>query len=227
MLNELQKQTARAIINIFETGHIVGDYGQVTLLANDSGHLTYGRSQTTLASGNLYLLIKAYCEQPGTQYGQILSDYLPALKVRDFALDHNTSFKNWLKKAGLDPIMHDVQDDFFDRIYWQPAINSATALGVGSALGITVVYDSHIHGAWPRMRDRTIDHYGKPVASSEKEWVRHYINTRRDWLANHPNRLLRRTVYRMDSFLRLLQQGQWQLALPLTVRGLHITEGNL
>ena len=54
-LTKTQKRTAQAIVNIFETGRVHGDYGQVTLLAGDTGHLTYGRAQTTLASANLSL----------------------------------------------------------------------------------------------------------------------------------------------------------------------------
>src|SRR5690242_6887784 len=50
------KKVAEAIVNIFETGSALGNYGAVTLIPHDSGHLTYGRSQTTLGSGNLYLL---------------------------------------------------------------------------------------------------------------------------------------------------------------------------
>ena len=53
MLTELQKRAAQAIINVFETGDAQGDYGKVTLMKGDPGHLTYGRSQTTLSSGNL------------------------------------------------------------------------------------------------------------------------------------------------------------------------------
>ncbi len=59
MLTDLQKRTAQAIVNIFETGRVRGDYAKVTLIPGDPGHLTYGRSQTTLASGNLHLLINA------------------------------------------------------------------------------------------------------------------------------------------------------------------------
>ena len=43
-ITDLQKKTAQAIVNIFETGQVHGDYGKVTLLSGDSGHLTYGRS---------------------------------------------------------------------------------------------------------------------------------------------------------------------------------------
>ncbi|MBI4472716.1 MAG: hypothetical protein HY646_08615 [Acidobacteria bacterium] len=46
-ISDLQERTAQAIANIFETGRAHGDYGKVTLLAGDRGHLTYGRSQTT------------------------------------------------------------------------------------------------------------------------------------------------------------------------------------
>ena len=55
MLTELQKLTAQAIVNVFETGKARGDYGRVSVMRGDTGHLTYGRSQTTLAIGNLYL----------------------------------------------------------------------------------------------------------------------------------------------------------------------------
>ena len=53
-----QAATIKAIVNFFETGHVLGDYGQVTVLAGDTGHLTFGRSQTTLGSGNLHKLLE-------------------------------------------------------------------------------------------------------------------------------------------------------------------------
>jgi chitosanase len=53
MLTSSQKDTAQAIVNVFETSAVLGKYGQVTLIPCDSGHLTFGRSQTTLGSGNL------------------------------------------------------------------------------------------------------------------------------------------------------------------------------
>ncbi len=44
MLTDLQKRTAQAIVNIFETGKVRGNHAQVTLIPGDTGHLTYGRS---------------------------------------------------------------------------------------------------------------------------------------------------------------------------------------
>ena len=111
-MDDLQKRTAQAIVNIFETGRLVGDYGQVTLLAGDSGQLTYGRSQTTLASGNLYLLIKAYCADPAAQFTVQLTPYLPALERRDPAVNQDAALRGLLREAGGDPAMQSCQDGF-------------------------------------------------------------------------------------------------------------------
>ena len=100
MLTGLQKETAKAIVNIFETGTARGDYSRVTLLTGDSGHLTYGRAQTTLGSGNLYLLVKAYCEAPGALYARALRPYLPRLADIDLRLDTDWAFRSLLKEAG-------------------------------------------------------------------------------------------------------------------------------
>ncbi|WP_119301539.1 chitosanase [Dongia deserti] len=223
-MDELQKRTAQAIVNIFETGRALGRYGQVTLLAGDSGQLTYGRSQTTLSSGNLYLLIKAYCDMREAAFADRLRPSLPRLEGIDAALNHDESFKSLLRAAGDDPVMQACQDGFFDRVYWAPAATAAQSLGITTALGVTTVYDSVVHGSWARMRDRTIAAIKRPGDSDEKKWITTYIATRRHWLANHSNTLLRKTVYRMDALQKLVDAQAWALPLPLTVRGVAITE---
>src|SRR5215510_12361105 len=102
-MNDLQKRTAQAIVNIFESGRVSGDYGAVTLLKGDSGHLTYGRSQTTLGSGNLFLLIKAYCERPDAGFATELRPFLADLSARNVDLDTNMTFREILREAGSDP----------------------------------------------------------------------------------------------------------------------------
>ncbi len=227
MLTDLQKRAAQAIVNVFETSEPRGDYGKVTVLKGDKGHLTYGRSQTTLSSGNLYLLIKAYCEADDAQFAYALQHYLARLLQRDSNLDYDLPLHNLLRNAGDDPVMQDVQDKFFDRAYWEPSVKSAEAIGVSSALGTAVVYDSKVHGSWGRMRDRTIDEYGNAGSLGEHTWIEYYIGMRRDWLANHRIPILRKTVYRMDSLFTLIQKSNWDLSLPFHVRGLRIDEGAL
>jgi chitosanase len=45
-MTPIQQKTIKAIVNVFETGQPAGNYSAVTVLAGDSGHLTYGRSQS-------------------------------------------------------------------------------------------------------------------------------------------------------------------------------------
>lgn len=226
-LTALQKSTIQAIVNIFETGSAIGDYSKVTLLPGDPGHLTYGRSQTTLGSGNLHRLIQDYVTRPDAQFGPELEPFLPELAARDVALDDNATFKGLLRQAGDDPVMREVQDEFFDRVYWQPAESAAVALGVETPLGYAVVYDSHIHGSWGRLRDRTTERHGALSEIGEEAWISHYVAERRHWLATHSITILHNTVYRMDAFRTLIDDGNRSLTLPLTVRGVTLSEGLL
>lgn len=222
-LAPLQKAAAQAIVNIFETGSVRGDYGEVTLLPGDSGQLTYGRSQTTLASGNLFLLIQDYCAHSDGVFSAAMRPYLPLLEARDSSLNSDLTFRGMLKDAGDDPVMQEVQDAFFDRVYWDPAVRSTAAIGAQTALSTAIVYDSTVHGSWARVRDLTRQRYGELADIGEDVWMPHYVETRREWLANFPNPLLHKTVYRMDAFKKILEAGNWKLNLPLTVRGQIIT----
>ena len=227
MLTETEKRSAQAIVNIFETGSARGEYGQVTLLAGDTGHLTYGRAQTTLASGNLYLLIKAYVATVDARFADGMTPFLADLQNRDTALDHDNAFCRLLREAGEDPVMQSAQDEFFDRVYWEPTLKSAAYIDVTRPLSLAVVYDSRIHGSWHALRDRTIAEHNSVVELGEEAWIAQYVEVRKHWLASHANTLLRRTVYRMHAFERLIENGNWLLPLPLDVRGVRLDEGVL
>lgn len=227
MLSDLQKRTAQAIVNVFETGAACGDYGRVTLLPGDPGHLTYGRSQTTLASGNLHLLIRSYCDTQGARFAQDLVRYLKRLADRDLSLDDDLRLRGVLSAAGDDPVMRRTQDAFFDRVYWAPACIHAAKVGITTALGTSVVYDGVVHGAWVPMRDRTLERHGSVETLGEPDWIAAYVALRRAWLAEHPKRILRTTVYRMDAFRELIDEKCWDLALPLLVRAVRIDEAVL
>lgn len=227
MLTEIQKKAAQAIINIYETESVLGKYDAVVSVAGDPGGLTYGAKQTTINSGNLYLLIKAYVEAEGALFADELRPYLSRLRDRDQSLNRDTTLHQILRQASRDPIMLQEQDFFFDRVYWNPALNSASAINIQTALGIAVVFDSITHGSWGLMRDRTITRFGTPSDIGEKTWIKNYIDVRRSWLANHSIQILQLTVYRMDSFERIAQTDNWDLSLPLTVRGLVIDEDTL
>jgi chitosanase len=227
MLTPTQKKTAESIVNLFETDEVLGDYSKVTLIAGDTGHLTFGRSQTTLGSGNLYELVRRYCDNGGARFGARLAPWLPRLEASDRDLDDDLKLQNLLRASADDPVMRDSQDAFFDEFYWQPAASAAEREGITSALGVAVVYDSHVQGSWLRMRTRTNAEVGKLTAAGEQQWLQAYVATRRAWLASNTNKALRPTVYRMDAFRRLMDQGYWDLELPLVVRDKEISQNSL
>ena len=190
------------------------------------GHLIYGRGQTTLASGNLFLLIRAYIAGAGanSEFGDKFKAYLDRLQAKDLTLDYDNDFRQLLSRAGKDPVMQSIQDQFFERVYFEPAVTSAGGPGIQSPLGLAVVYDSSVYGSFGLIRDRVnVKLYGPsatpPSRIDEKEWIKEYVSDRRSWMENHPNPLIRPMVYRMDVFKQLIDSENWGLVAPVIVRG--------
>jgi chitosanase len=226
MLTTTQKRTAEAIVNVFETSEVRGNYGSVTLITGDTGHLTFGRSQTTLGSGNLYDLMKQYSDTPGAHFAAALTPYLTRFRDKDLALDNDIYLHNVLRATSDDAVMRDTQDVFFDARYWQPAARAAEKAGITTPLGTAVVYDSTVHGSWDMIRDRTNAACGTVAAAGEQKWISQYVTERRAWLAGSRDDL-RPTVYRMDAFRRLIDLDAWSLTLPLVVRDAEISLATL
>jgi chitosanase len=129
-----------------------------------------------------------------------------------------------LRTAGADPLMQRAQDEVFDRDYFAPAVNLAQQIGLKTALGLLVVYDSCIHsgpGGVTMIRQKFAEK-SPANGGDEKAWVLAYIRTRRNWLATHSMTVLHATVYRMDALKAIADAGNWDLATPLTVRGQRI-----
>jgi chitosanase len=219
-LTALQKKTAQAIVNIFETGRILGDYGAVAVIAGDTGHLSYGRSQATLTSGGLFTLLNDYCTSTGAQMAAQFQSLLPRFEAKDLTLDTDDRVHTLLREAGNDPAMRDAQDRFFGKGYWDPACAAAAKLSLTTALSTAVVYDGHVHGSFRLIRDRV----NKAVPGMpEKSWIAAYVTARKAWLLGAKG-ALPATAYRMDEFNRLIADDKWELPLPITVRGVKIDE---
>lgn len=222
-MNIIQTATAVAIVNVFETGRVRGNYGGIAVIKGDSGHLSYGRSQASLGSGSLFALLNDYCARPHAQFAQQLSVYLPRFEQRDISLDTDEAVLTLLKRASLDGVMQQTQDRFFTDRFLAPALQAAQRVGITQPLGQTVVYDSHIQGGWSQLQPRV-----GPIgaARDEQSWIRAYIEIRRKWLLSLAPPVPS-TVYRMDTFRDLIAVNNWLLRLPVAVRGLTITETDL
>jgi len=226
MLSGIQKRIIQAIVNAFETGTALGDYGNVTLIPGDEGHLTYGRSQTTLGSGNLFILIDRYCAAPGCQFGAQLSPFLQRVKNQDFSLDNDQTFRRLLQQAGKDPVMIATQDRFFDDVYFKPALNICQTMGITTALGHAAVYDSCVHGSFDMIRDTTNANRGTIGVLGENAWVKAYLETRKAWVTREPQpfALARNTVFRMNDLLAQVNANNWDLKLPFVVHDVTIND---
>lgn len=231
MLTTLQTRTAKAIVNVFETSRASGSYGKIGLIPGDTGGLSYGLFQAALGAGTLHDLMKEYCEEPGAKLAQDFTPFLDGLHARASALNSNATLRGLLEDAAADEAMRRVQDRFFDVRYWVPSLKAAVKIGAETPLGVAVIYDSHIQGSWAPLRDRTAKAMGPTAPQGggpgEKAWIERYVQERRAWLANHANKALRDTVYRMDSFASLILADKWLLPLPLFVRGVLIDEAAL
>ena len=225
-INNTQKRTILAIVNAFETARALGDYGNVTVIKGDQGHLTYGRSQTTLGSGNLAKLMDRYCDAPGARFAAQLRPFLPQFQARDTALDKNLGLHQILRDAGEDPVMVVVQDKFFDDVYFSPAVNICQTMGITTALGHAVVYDSVVHGSWDMIRQTTDNNRGHIEALGENAWVKAYLETRKAWVLREPQPFAeaRNTVFRMNDLLAQVNANNWDLKLPFTMHEVRIDD---
>lgn len=227
-----QKHVIDCVLAIFETGRIptASSYATCTILPDGAG-ISYGKHQCTDRAGSLDAVVKRYIELGGG-CAEALSKFLPYFAANRSTTEpprgpwsaETQNVVNLLKTAGADPVMHRAQDEVFDRDYFLPAVNHAKAVGLTSALGLLVMYDTCIHsgpGGVGNIRNM-FPEKSPANGGDEKAWVLAYLRARRNWLATHKLTVLHATVYRMDALKALADAGKWDLAMPLTVRNVKI-----
>jgi chitosanase len=223
-LTPLQKRVCDQVINVFETGSLTGDYSSIAI---DNGgpnrirQIIYGRGHTA-EYGKLHELIRWYIDANGVFAAQLVS-YVSQVGL-DPLVDDET-FKNLLRGAGkTDVAMRQVQDRFFDKYYYIPAITWADAKQFSSPLSALVIYDSYIQsGSVPEFLCKRFTEVPPASGGRERSWVEQYVATREDWLANHPNPVLHPMVYRTKCFRQEIARGNWDLSqLPIRIQGLEI-----
>lgn len=224
------KRKIEQVINAFETGSAEGNYGTLVKLKdyNDPAtntrivQVTFGRSQTT-EFGHLKSLIQDYVGRHGL-FAAELQPYLQRIgKKPSLAIDN--VFCDALKNAGKkDPIMKSCQDDLFDAKYYQPAHAWFTTNQFILPLSLLVIYDSKIHSGGILGFLRKKFNTAVPAnGGNEREWINNYVNARHNWLANHSDALLRKTVYRTECFREQIQKANWDLSQPINAHGVKIT----
>lgn len=225
VLTPEQRRICERVLNVFETGSVQGNYAAISIFHDGPNHIrqvTYGRSQTT-EYGNLHELVQMYVNAGG-RFSEDLRQFVPL--IGNTALVDNSRFINLLKQAGAeDPVMRQTQDVFFDRRYFQPALQWAGDNGFTRALSALVIYDSFIHSGSIRSFLRQL--FPEPVPArggNEQVWIRQYVDVRNNWLLSRED--LRATAYRTRDLAREIGRGNWDLSLlPIMANGTPVNAG--
>jgi hypothetical protein len=224
-LTATQRRLIEQVVNVFETGRPEGDYGAIAIFhdgPHDIRQLTYGRSQTT-EYGKLRTLVAMYV---GAQ-GRFSADLQPyADEVGTVPLVDDATFKQLLRRAGReDPVMRQVQDQFFDAAYFIPAMAWADAHGLVEALSALVVYDSFIHSGGILWVIRGLFPESPPSdGGDEHTWIREYVDARHQWLAHNHRAAVRNSVYRTACLKREIKRDNWSLAIvPIIANGVPVS----
>lgn len=219
----------KSIVSVFETGKAQGDPAAVVVLPDGAG-ISYGLHQATDRAGSLDEIVSRYIDRKGI-YAPQLAPFVGELE-RDASAYAEHPFPAWLQglmatlaEAGRrDPLMLEVQHEVFDEHYWQPAKRQSLEMELATPLGWGLVYDSCIHsgprGVW-RIR-RKFREVPPSRGGDEKAWCRAYAMARFKWLGNHHKPIVRRTRVRMREFIRLMDEDNWNLEPPFTIRGVPI-----
>lgn len=229
-LTVAQKRRAEQLTSVFENGTPRFDYAVIENLGDGRGY-TAGRAGFTTATGDAYLVAERYTEQVPTNP---LAPYLPRLKQLAADEDDDTSelvgFVHAWQQAARDARFVGVQDAVIDELYYRPAMAAADALGMTSALGRAILYDTIIqHGggedadSLSALIARTTQSLkGSPKTGvSETRWLTTFLAVRREDLLRPANRTTQEvwavSVGRVDVLKKLLSDGNLDLNGPIQI----------
>lgn len=173
--------------------------------------------------GNLKKLIKNYC----LNGGMLSEQFLPYVdKIGTTSLVSDDSFKRSLVLAGADPVMQKLQEDAFDNMYIEPAFKFCSTNDIVTELGKLVICDSYLHsGSILSLLRNRFTELIPSKGGNEKKWIESYCKVRREWLKNHSNKILNKTIYRMDFMLDRIKKRDWELTQsPFNANGVIIVD---
>lgn len=231
-LTDVQERTLDRWLSAVETGTPDGDYSKVTILSdNPKGkpQITYGKHQTTEVGGNLKKLIRQYLGRRDAEISDVRRNRLQGfIKAPQYSMADNNQLRSVLRISGDDPVMQDVQNEFFLEEYLKPSRRWADDHGFKEALSMLVIYDSFIQSggipSWIRRRFREAPPFG---GGNEEKWTSAYVDARHSWLKYWGNgkteksKLIRNSRYRTHALNIETDRGNWDLSMrPMEVNGI-------
>lgn len=222
---------AARIISTFEnsTTDIQYDYAENL---DDGRGITAGRAGFTSGTGDLLQVVQRYAEQRPTSG---LAGYLAALRAVD-GTDSTAGLDAfpaaWKEASDTDPLLNQIQDQVTDELYFDPAMQRAQQLGVRTALGQLILWDTIVqHGGGddpdglPAIQNEVVARYGAVIQNgtatgNEAAWLADFLQVRRAHLLDPADpstgQAWRDSVSRVDALQSMLDTGNLDLRPPLT-----------
>lgn len=195
--------------------------GYATYQTYDSGIISYGRFQFTLAAGSFMTVINRYLERGSGPNVDGLRGYLPRLNAKDEGLRKDEGLKTLCRNAAADPIMQAIQDEVATEGYWGAVIDLSIApRNIQSALGYALIFDMSIqHGKYNFLVPKAETDLGVKNKSrvgengiTEQQFITKLAQLRQENLNALAAKLkLPGMIKRGDFWVNLVKAGDWNL----------------
>lgn len=214
-----QERVKRASFNItaaFEGG------GYATYQNYDTGIVSYGRFQFTLASGSLFGVLDRYLAASNTATAnELRTAYYARVRDRDPNLRRDERLKTLLKEAANEPAMQAAQDAIATERYWNVVQElSIKPRNIQTPLAQALIFDMGINfGTRHGFLGKAEELLGVPPKSrvgengtTEEQLIAKLAELRRD---SHYRQAERDNLpglkVRGDFWVDLIKRGDWQL----------------
>lgn len=231
------RRRSEQLTSYFENSTLDLQYDYIENIKDGRGY-TAGRAGFTTRTGDFLMVVEDYSH---AKPGNLLQPHLPRLRKLYKEDSSSTSglkgiVGHW-RDSCKDPTFRDVQDGVVDRLYFTPAMERSDSLGLKTALGRAIVYDTIIqhgdggdHDGLSAICSRASQAcQGDPAAGvDEATWLRAFLKDRRAVLENaaDPNtvEVWRESVSRVDAFSQIADSGNFALNGPIRI---NLPEENL
>ena len=218
-----RKRRAAQITSTFENSTTELQYDYAENIGDGRG-ITAGRAGFTSATSDLLLLVRRYTElKPDNP----LAPYLPALEAVN-GTDSEEGLAGFIDawtEAAADPAQRALQDDLVDELYFNPAMTLASDVGITTALGQAVMWDTMIqHGrggenGTTAIIEETRTAMGEDVDGNEAAWLGAFLDARLHHLGHAYGDSAdadASSTSRVDGLKGLIADGEFTLEPPLT-----------
>lgn len=229
-----QKLTAQRITNFFENGDLKFHYSYIEDLKDGRGY-TAGFFGCCSGTGDMLAVVERYCRMtkivnPENRLRYCLPElrHLAEKSSDDVSVLNEDGFdfeKVW-KDAANDPLFRKAQHEVCDELYWEPSQKYAAKLGVKSAIGAAILYDTiiqHGDGTDEDSLKALIDRVPFRVNGvNEETWLAAFLKVRHDDLVSpydhSTQKVWAASAGRVTALNKLLDSGNMILAKPFQIR---------